>query len=232
MPTEPQPGATPDPDKPPTAGSEPAGDPPGSTGTAGPSAPPAPADTPSVPTASAPRPWGPRRTPAAIAAGLVTLGAGALLFEAVWQRTDHAATAWFGGLTGGLAARPVDDVWVLTGAAIAAALGLLLLVVALTPGLRHRLPLRGPAGEHGRVRAVLDRAGAALLLRDAAMRVPGVGAARVRVRRRRVKVRAEARFGDLAEVRRDVTDVVRHEAYDRVALAREPRVKVRVRRMT
>ncbi|NEC37695.1 hypothetical protein G3I66_31645, partial [Streptomyces rubrogriseus] len=41
-----------------------------------------------------------------------------------------------------LAERPVDDTWVLVGACVAAALGLWLLVLALTPGLRRVLPMR------------------------------------------------------------------------------------------
>ncbi|MEU1466427.1 DUF6286 domain-containing protein, partial [Streptomyces sp. NPDC005727] len=59
----------------------------------------------------------------------------------------------------------------LTGAAVAGAVGLWLIVLALTSGLRHQLPLRSPA-DCPRLRAFLDRDGAAALLRDAAMRVP------------------------------------------------------------
>jgi hypothetical protein len=194
-------------------------------------------DTTSGPAAGGPlpdertsRPWGARRLPAVIAALVLVLAAGALLFEAVWTLTGNAATAWWTGLTDELAGRPVDDTWILTGAAVAAAVGLWLVVLALTPGLRRQLPLRVPAGSHGRMRAVLDRESAALLLRDAAMRVPGVSRARVRVRRRRVKVRAEAGFRDPAEVRNHLTDAVRREQRDRLALARPPRLKVRVRR--
>lgn len=176
------------------------------------------------------RPWGARRGPAAVAASLIALAAGALLFEAVWLRTGHRANAWWTHLTDELATRPVDDVWILTGAAVAAALGLWLIVLALTPGLRRQLPLRHPANSHGPVSAVLDRKGAGLLLRDAAMRVPGVSAARVRVRRRRVKVRADVRFREPADVKDELTDALRHEEHDRLALARPPRLAVRVRR--
>lgn len=187
------------------------------------SAEPRPANEPS------PRPWGARRTTAAIVAALTLLVAGALLFEAVWQRTGHAATTWFDHLTSGLATRPVDDVWVLTGAAITAAAGLTLLVLALTPGLRRRLPLRAPADPDHTMRAVLDRRGAALLLRDAAMRVPGVGTAQIRMRRRRVLVRARARFREPDEVRDELAETIRRESRDRIAFARPPRVRVRVR---
>jgi hypothetical protein len=103
-----------------------------------------------------------------------------------------------------------------------------LIVLALTPGLRHWLPLRSPAPG---LRASLDRDGAADLLRDAAMRVPGVGAARVRVRRHRVKARADVRFRDPQQVKADLTTVLDEER-DRLVLARPPHIVVRVRRRT
>lgn len=200
-----------------------AGTPTGSTQSADPTRGKKPAHRPSR------RPWGARRAAAAVAAALILLGAGLLLFEAVWVRTGNDASAWWKSLTGEFATRPVDDVWILTGAAVAAALGLWLLVLSVTPGLRRRLPLRVPADGHGPTSAQLDRKGAALLLRDAAMRVPGVSAARVRVGRRRVKVRADVTFGDPAEVKGELTETVRREEHDRLALARPPRPKVRVR---
>jgi Family of unknown function (DUF6286) len=176
------------------------------------------------------RPWGVRRVPAAVAAALILLAAGVLLFEAVWTRTGHSATAWWTRLTDEFATRPVNDVWILTGASVAAALGLWLLVLALTPGLHRRLPLRVDATGHGGTRAVLERKAAALLLRDAAMRVPGVSSVRVRVRRRHVTVRADVRFRDTATVKDELAETVRREEHDRLALARPVRPKVRVRR--
>ncbi|MFE4370377.1 DUF6286 domain-containing protein [Streptomyces sp. NPDC056835] len=176
------------------------------------------------------RPWGARGFPAAAAVSLILLAAGALLFEAVWVRTGHPATAWWTRLADELATRPVDDVWILTGAVVAAALGLWLIVLALTPGLRRQLPLRVPSDRHGRMRAVLDRKSAGLLLRDAAMRVPGVSAARVRVRRRKITVRADIRFRDTADVKDELTDTIRREEREQLALARPPRSTVRVRR--
>ena len=176
------------------------------------------------------RPWGVRRVLAAVAASLILLAAGALLFEAVWIRTGHDASAWWKRLTDEFATRPVDDVWILAGAAVAAALGLWLIVLALTPGLRRQLPLRARADDHARMCALLDRNGAALLLRDAAMRVPGVSGARVRVRRRHVKVRADVRFRGTAEVTEELTEAVRREERDQLVLARPPRPTIRVRR--
>ncbi|MFB7493788.1 DUF6286 domain-containing protein [Streptomyces sp. NPDC056161] len=81
------------------------------------------------------------------------------------------------------------------------------------------------------MRASLDRDGAAGLLRDAAMRVPGVGATHVLARRHRVKARAEVRFRDPQQVKDDLT-VVLDEERDRLALARPPRIVVRVRQRT
>jgi len=176
-----------------------------------------------------PRPWSSRRVPAALAAVVVLLGAGILLFDAVWDRTGHEAAAWRKRLATEFADRPMDDVWMMTGAATAAAIGLWLIVLALTPGLRREVPLRVPAGQEG-MRAVLGRDGAALLVRDAAIRVPGVSRAKVRVGRRRVKVHADVGFRDLDQVRDELTTAVLHEQHEQLSLAHPPRLTVRVRR--
>ncbi|WP_405706654.1 MULTISPECIES: DUF6286 domain-containing protein [unclassified Streptomyces] len=97
--------------------------------------------------------------------------------------------------------------------------------MAATPGLRHELPQRSP---DPRVRAVLDRQAAVFLLRDAAMRVPGVSGARIRIARHRVGVRADVRFRAPADVKADLVTVLREEL-DRLALARTPSLAVRVR---
>jgi hypothetical protein len=166
-----------------------------------------------------------------VTAALIVLAAGVLLFEAVWIHTGHKS-AWWRTLTDQLATRPVDDVWITTGAAVASALGLWLIALALTPGLRRRLPLRVPSGSDGTMDAEVDRKGAALLLRDAAMRVPGVSAARVRLRRRRVTVRADVGFRDTSDVATDLTEAVRREARDRLGLARSPKPVIRIHRKT
>ena len=176
------------------------------------------------------RPWSPRRVAATVTAFLIMIVAGALLFEAVWTRTGQHANAWWTTLSDEFATRRIDDVWIMTGAAVAAALGLLLVVLALTPGMRRRLPVRAPEGSPAKMRAVIDRKGAALLLRDAAMRVPGVSAARVHLHRRRVKVRADVRFRDTDEVKTDLTDAIRRATHDQLGLAREPKPVIRMRR--
>jgi hypothetical protein len=178
------------------------------------------------------RPWSERRLPAALVASAVLAAAGAALFDVVAVRAGRQAAVWRKHLADELATRPVDDVWMLTGAAVAAAVGVWLIALALTPGLRRRLPLRSPADcPPPQLRASLDRAGAAALLRDAAMRVSGVSRARVRVRRRRIKARADVRFRDPQQVKDDLAAVLNEER-ERLALSRPARIVVRVRQRT
>ncbi|MYS09053.1 hypothetical protein GTW71_22045, partial [Streptomyces sp. SID6041] len=139
---------------------------------------------------------------------------------------DRRAMAWRRELADGLATRPLDDTWVVAGAAIAAALGVWLLVLAATPGLREILPMRR---EHADVRAGLDREAAALALRDRAMEVSGVQSAKVRVRRSKAAVKAVSHFRDLDEVRADVESALT-AGVDELGLARPPAVTVRVAR--
>ncbi|MFF9768192.1 DUF6286 domain-containing protein [Streptomyces sp. NPDC014636] len=176
------------------------------------------------------RPWSARRVSAALVASVILVAAVAALVDVIAVRAGRPAAAWRRHLADELATRSADDVWMLTGAAVAAAVGVWLIVLALTPGQRRWLPLRSPA-DCPRLRASLDRDGAAALLRDAAMRVPGVGATHVLVRRHRIKARAEVRFRDPRQVKNDLTAVLDEER-DRLALARPPRIVVRVRQRT
>ncbi|MFB8182252.1 DUF6286 domain-containing protein [Streptomyces sp. NPDC055966] len=159
---------------------------------------------------------------------MILVAAVAALVDVIAVRAGRPAAAWRRHLAEELATRSVDDVWMLTGAAVAAAAGVWLIVLALTPGVRHWLPLHSPAPG---LRAYLDRDGAAGLLRDAAMRVPGVSTARIRVRRHRIKARADVRFRDPQQVKDDLTAVLDEELH-RLALARPPRIIVRVRQRT
>ncbi|MEU2181164.1 DUF6286 domain-containing protein [Streptomyces thermolilacinus] len=172
-----------------------------------------------------PRPWSARRIPAALTALLLGAAAGTLLFDIVRVRVGRSAAAWRARLADELATRPLDDIWIRVGAAVIAVLGLWMLVMALTHGLRHQLPLKTPDSQ---TRAVVDRASAELLLRDAAMRVPGVSAARVRILRHRVGARADVRYRAPADVKADLL-VALLEELDRLALARPPRLAVKVR---
>ncbi|MEU1126641.1 DUF6286 domain-containing protein, partial [Streptomyces sp. NPDC005899] len=167
-----------------------------------------------------------RRVPAVLLALLVLAGAGLLLYDVAAVRTDHPAMGWRRSLADELASRHLDDVWVLVGSAVAAALGLWLLLLALTPGLRALLPMRR---DHAGVRAALDRRAAALVLRDRAVEVAGVQSVRVRTRRRKATVRAVSHFRDLDDVRADLDDAV-GEGIGELGLARPPRLSVHVRR--
>ncbi|MET9658769.1 DUF6286 domain-containing protein, partial [Streptomyces sp. NPDC006510] len=113
-------------------------------------------------------------------------------------------------------------------AAAAAAVGLWLLVLALTPGLRGLLPMRR---DRPGVRAALDRSAAALVLRDRAVEVSGVQSVRVRMGRSRAVVRAVSHFRELDDVRADL-DTVLGTGIRELGLARPPRLSVYVRRPT
>ncbi|MEU1472148.1 DUF6286 domain-containing protein [Streptomyces sp. NPDC005761] len=170
--------------------------------------------------------WSARRIPAAITALVVLGGAGLLLYDVAAVRADHPAMQWRRSLANELAERRLDDVWVLTGASVAVALGLWLLVLALTPGLRDLLPMR--QGRPG-VRAALDRTAAAMVLRDRAVEVAGVQSVRVRMGRGKVGVRAVSHFRELDDVRADL-DSVLSTGIRELGLARQPSLSVHVRR--
>ncbi|MCX5225404.1 DUF6286 domain-containing protein [Streptomyces sp. NBC_00233] len=183
-------------------------------------------DTHPTPTPRVRRFWSVRRIPAAVLAALVLGGAGLLLYDVAAVRADRTAMAWRRELADGLATRPLDDTWVVVGAAVAVVLGLWLLILAATPGLRAVLPMRR---EHADVRAGLDREAAALALRDRAMEVSGVQSVRVRVGRAKVAVKAVSHFRALDEVRADVETALA-AGVDELALAHPPALTVRVAR--
>jgi hypothetical protein len=145
--------------------------------------------------------WSRRRVPSGIVALLVFAGSGLLLYDIAAVRLGHPAMQWRRTLAHELATRPLDDVAVLSGAAVAAVLGLWLLLLAVTPGLRGLLPMRQ---SHADVRAALHRRAAGLVLRDRAVQVQGVQTAGVHTGRHRVRVRALAHFRDLDDVRADL----------------------------
>ncbi|MER5410149.1 DUF6286 domain-containing protein [Streptomyces sp. NPDC002769] len=180
--------------------------------------------------ARSPRLWSERRVPAALVALVAFCAVGALLYDVIAVRAGHRAEAWRTRIAEEVTARPVDDPWLLATGAVAVVLGLWLLILALTPGLRRLLPLRAPE-ESTETGAWLDRKGAAMVLRDAAMRVPGISRAAVRVGRRRVIARAEVRFRDTATVRSDLTRALQEQCRQ-LALAHTPRLTVRLRHHT
>ncbi|MGR8011309.1 DUF6286 domain-containing protein [Streptomyces hypolithicus] len=170
--------------------------------------------------------WSARRVPAVLVALVVLGGAGLLLYDIASVRADRRAMQWRRDLADGLASRPLDDVWVMVGAGIAAALGLWLLLLALTPGLRGLLPMRRTSPD---VRAGLDRTAAALMLRDRAMEVSGVQSVRVRLGRTKAVVRAVAHFRQLDQVRADL-EASLGEGIERLGLAGRTGLTVHVDR--
>ncbi|MER7183748.1 DUF6286 domain-containing protein [Streptomyces hyaluromycini] len=171
-----------------------------------------------------PRFWSPRRVPATLVAVLVLVTAGAFLYDIAAVRAHHPAMHWRRALAHRLAQQPLDDTWVLAGAGIAAALGLWLLILAVTPGLRGLLPMRRT---HPDVRAGLRRDAAALLLRDRAMEISGVRRVRVRLRRSRAHVLAVSHFRELDEVRGDL-EAALTDAIRAMGLARPPALTLHV----
>ncbi|MFI7095576.1 DUF6286 domain-containing protein [Streptomyces lydicus] len=170
--------------------------------------------------------WSARRVPAAVVA-LVLLGAaGLLLYDVAAVRAHHPAMAWRRRLARELATRHLDDPWVLGPAALAVVLGLWLIVLAVTPGLRQVLPMRPVAPG---IRAGLDRKAAALVLRDRAMEVSGVQSVRMSVSRRKATARAVSHFRELDEVRADL-DVALGVGLRQLGLAHRFGLTVHVRR--
>ncbi|MEE1754804.1 DUF6286 domain-containing protein [Streptomyces sp. SP18CS02] len=170
--------------------------------------------------------WSVRRVPAGLLALVVLAGSALLLYDVAAVRADRPPMRWRRVLTDELATRRLDDVWVLTGAGIATAAGLWLLVLAVTPGLRAVLPMRrGDAP----VRAGLDREAVALVLRDRALEVGGVQSVRVRARRSKVLVRAVSHFRELDDVRRDL-DTALGEGISELGLVHPPALSLHVAR--
>jgi hypothetical protein len=170
--------------------------------------------------------WSARRIPAGILAFLLLVAAGAFLYDVVAVRAGRSALRWRTWVARQLAERPLDDTAVLVGAGIAAAVGLWLIVLAATPGLRDVLPMRRT---HADVRAGLHRGAAAMALRDRAMEVAGVQSVRVRVKRRKVDVRAVSHFRELDDVRADL-DTTLADGIKGLGLARSPALSVHVAR--
>lgn len=167
-----------------------------------------------------------RRVQAALVALVLLAAAGLLLYDVAAVRADRPAMAWRRWLARELGTRHLDNPWVLGAAALAVVLGIWLVVSAVTPGLRQVLPMRPAAPD---IRAGLDRAAAALVLRDRAMEVAGVQSVRVAVSRRKAKTHAVSHFRELDEVRADL-DTSLGEGLRQLGLAHELRLTVDVRR--
>ncbi|WP_405019752.1 DUF6286 domain-containing protein [Kitasatospora sp. NBC_00070] len=139
---------------------------------------------------------------------------GGLLYDAAAVRTGHRARPWRAETADRLATLHLDDPVVLVSAGAAVLLGVLLLGLAVAPGMRRWLALRQPG-------AVIDRAGVAALLTRRAGELDGVDGVRIKVRRSRTKVTAGG-SADPAEVQREL-----RAELARVPLAGENRLDVR-----
>ncbi|WP_159045296.1 DUF6286 domain-containing protein [Streptomyces sp. WM6373] len=195
-----------------------------------------------------------RRIPAALVALLVLAVAGLFLYDLAAVRADRPAMAWRRELAHRLEVHtPADPGVQLAGVALALA-GVVLLLLAFTPGIRRILMMRSPGQDTGQdagqdtgqdsgheagqdaveasrppLRAGIGRKDAAQVLRDRAMEVPGVRSARVRMGRSRVRVRATSHFRELDEVRADL-DAVIAVGIEELGLVHPPRPRLRVRR--
>ncbi|MEW2634430.1 DUF6286 domain-containing protein [Streptomyces sp. NPDC048389] len=170
--------------------------------------------------------WSLRRVPAALLALVVLGGAGLLLYDVASVRADRPAMAWRRAAADHLAEWRLNEIAVLAAAGAVMLIGLWLVVLAVTPGLRSLLPMRR---DRAHLRAGLHRDAAALVLRDRAMEVPGVQTVRVRMGRSRASVRARAHFRDLDAVRADL-DAALGAGLKELGLAHAPALAVHVGR--
>jgi uncharacterized alkaline shock family protein YloU len=169
--------------------------------------------------------WSGRRTPTALLTTSAALACGALAVDLIQVHTaHHAAAAWRVSAVHWLSGHGPGDPAVVIAGGLTALLGVWMIVLAVTPGLRHRSTVRTAAG---RVDAAVDRSAVRSLVRDAVGDVPGITAVRVRVRRGRITVRARLAFGDRAEASAAVTTATR-AAVSSCRLRREPRVRITV----
>ncbi|WP_063837045.1 DUF6286 domain-containing protein [Phaeacidiphilus oryzae] len=169
-----------------------------------------------------------RRVPAGIVAAVCAAVCALLLFDASVAAAGRPAPWWRTRAVERLTGATAADTWVIAVAAALALAGLWLLVLALTPGARRHARM-AVSPESAEVRGHLRRSAVALLLRDAAVSVPGVSGARVRVRRRRAKVRATLRFGT-PEAQQALLERELAGQLDRLGLHRPPRLRLRVAR--
>ncbi|MFG2888974.1 DUF6286 domain-containing protein [Streptomyces sp. NPDC048248] len=164
-----------------------------------------------------------RHRSAAWPVGLGLLGCAVLLGPAAAVLLSRELPTRISTWTGHLALGATDG-WAIGGVVLLALAGAAMVVTALIPGT-HRELTRRPLIPG--VRASLDRRGVGSVLRDTALRVPGVAGVRVRVHRRRAVVRAVLAFGDPAEARETlVAALAAHR--DRLGLTRPPRLVVRI----
>ncbi|MEU0133023.1 DUF6286 domain-containing protein [Streptomyces sp. NPDC006296] len=170
--------------------------------------------------------WSSRRLPVAFAAGAATLVCGAVTVDLVRVHLlNRTAARWRSGTVDWLSTHGAGDLPVVLGGAGIALAGLVLIVLAVTPGKRHLLSVVPPAE---RPAFALDRSAVAALVQEAVGDVPGIGRVKVRAGRRRVLVGARLSFGD-RKAARSAVQAAAAGVVEACALRRDPRVRVRLR---
>lgn len=188
------------------------------------------------------RGWTTRCGPATVVATLVTAASGYLLAGVVAGQTPDGPMLWPRHWFHDAAARHSwDSPPVLAVASALALLGLITLMLAVSPGRRGLRPVR-PAvrteteTETGAERTAepdapigvfAARRALAGLVAQQARAVTGVSAASASLRGRTMRVRAEQRFGSGPHVRADLERALR-ERLDTLGLDRLPRLRLRL----
>ncbi|MFE7071471.1 DUF6286 domain-containing Asp23/Gls24 family envelope stress response protein [Streptomyces sp. NPDC057620] len=170
--------------------------------------------------------WSGRRLPTLLLALSALVACGALAVDLVLvHAAGRPAAVWRTGALHWLSRHGPGEATVTACAAAVALLGLLMVVLALTPGQRGLLTVTTPAPN---LRAAVDRTAVATLVRDTVGQAQGIGPVKVRVRRRSVSVRAGLAFGDRARALDEARQLARR-ALESCELRRPPRLRVRVR---
>ncbi|MEU5915136.1 DUF6286 domain-containing protein [Streptomyces sp. NPDC047141] len=167
--------------------------------------------------------WSARRVPTAVLLLAGTVVAATVTADVLRVRVlHHRPAAWRLRAVDWLSGHGPGDPAVTAGSLVAVALGVWLLVLALTPGLRRQLALGTAASG---VRGAVDRKAVAALVQDAVDGVNGLTGVRVRVGRRRVLVRARLAFGERDDALRQAVAAA-EGAVERCGLRRPPRCRV------
>ncbi|MFF3756051.1 DUF6286 domain-containing protein [Streptomyces sp. NPDC002185] len=167
--------------------------------------------------------WSARRVPTAVLLLVGTAVAATVTADVLRVRVlHHHPAAWRLRAVDWLSGHGPGDPAVTAGSLVAVALGVWLLVLALTPGRRRQLALGTAASG---VRGAVDRKAVAALVQDAVDEVNGLTGVRVRVGRRRVLVRARLAFGERGDALRHAVAAA-EGAVERCRLRRPPRCRV------
>lgn len=160
---------------------------------------------------------------------LALIGAGVLVIvEVIADRVNHrpAIVKWHGAYD--WAARtPWQQGSVRVVCIIAAAVGLILLVVELKRPRVKRLTVAGD-GDRDTINAAYTRRGVSAALETAVTEVDGVRSARVKVKRRTVRIRAATSARDMESARQllEPARVAAQTRLEALQLARTPKLRV------